>query len=81
MEKEQLKSFTDLPKSKYGHNIRDIQEMTGLSNIEFCKRYNVPKRTLEDWRMGHRNPKQILLDLLDFKVMYDNDLLEDGTEY
>ncbi|WP_071177677.1 hypothetical protein [Butyrivibrio hungatei] len=81
MEKEQHKSFNELLRSKYGHNIRDIQHMTSLSNADFCQKYNVPLRTLEDWRMGHRNPKQILLDLLDFKVMYDYGLLKKGIEY
>ena len=29
-------------------NVEDIRELTGLSQIKFCEKYKIPRRTLED---------------------------------
>lgn len=36
--------------------VRQIRHATGLSQASFCTRYNIPRRTLEDWETGVRKP-------------------------
>lgn len=44
---------------------RQIREMTGLSRVEFSRRYNIPLRTLENWDAGKSEPPAYVLDLLE----------------
>ncbi len=33
--------------------IREIRDVTGLTQVEFAKKCNIPKRTIENWESGH----------------------------
>ena len=49
--------------------IKEIIQLTGLSQAEFAKRYHIPQRTVESWVMGERKPPQYVLELLEKAVM------------
>ena len=57
-------------------NVKDIRNLTRLSQVKFCKKYNIPRRTLEDWESGKSKPAEYLIELLEFKVRYDYGLHE-----
>lgn len=33
-------------------SVKEIRAKTGLSQIKFCERFCIPRRTLEDWERG-----------------------------
>ena len=51
--------------------IKKMRKMTGLSQVKFSKKYNVPVRTLQDWEAGKSNPPPYVIELLEFKIMQD----------
>lgn len=44
--------------------LKEIRERTGLTQAGFARKYNIPKRTYENWEMGERVPSPYLRDLL-----------------
>lgn len=57
--------------------VKDIRGLTGLSQIKFCEKYKIPRRTLEDWESGKNKPAEYLVDLLEFKVRHDYNLINE----
>ena len=53
-------------------NFRDIRELSGLTQKEFSDKYRIPKRTLENWEQGSRQPPEYILYLLERVVNADN---------
>ena len=51
--------------------IKEIRTLTGLSQVNFGKKYNIPVRTIQDWETEKRNPPAYVVELLEFKVRYD----------
>ena len=51
--------------------IKEIRLFTGLSQANFSEKYNIPKRTLQDWEYGKRIPPAYVVELLEFKVKSD----------
>lgn len=48
-----------------------IREISDLSRAAFCKKYNIPIRTVEDWDWGKKIPSEWVLDLLERAVKED----------
>jgi len=48
-----------------------IRRSVGVSRAEFCKKYNIPIRTVEDWDWGKKIPSEWVLDLLERVVRED----------
>lgn len=44
--------------------IKEIRRRTGLSQIKFAECYNIPRRTIEAWESGNREPADYLVSLL-----------------
>ena len=44
--------------------IKEMREKLGMTQEAFAKEYNIPKRTIENWEYGKRNPPQYVLDML-----------------
>ena len=61
--------------------IKHIREMTGLSQVDFAKKYHIPRRTIENWESENETSKRTcpdyVLELLEFKVRYDLGCLEE----
>lgn len=49
----------------------EIRKMSGLKRVEFCRRYNIPLRTMEDWECGKNTSAQYVVDLLERAVRQD----------
>ena len=53
------------------NKILQIRKRTGLSQAKFCEKYEIPKRTLENWEQGSRECPEYLVKLLDRVVGED----------
>lgn len=51
--------------------IKEIRDLTGLSQNKFSQKYKIPAGTLRDWEQGRKESKEYLLELLEFKVRHD----------
>ena len=51
--------------------IKEIRALTGLSQANFGKKYNIPVRTIQDWEAEKGNPPAYVVELLEFRVRYD----------
>ena len=49
---------------KVKEKIREIRSMTGLSQRAFAVKYNIPRRTLENWESGKAEPPAYVVDML-----------------
>ena len=45
--------------------VRAIRQRTGLSQAAFADKYDIPKRTIENWEAGKREPPIYVLRMLD----------------
>lgn len=50
---------------------KEIRSRTGLTQARFAEKYGIPKRTLESWEMGTREPPRYVLRLLERAVKKD----------
>ena len=53
--------------------IKEIRAMTGLSQARFAEKYGIPKRTIESWEAGDRNPPPYVIKLLDRVIRYERE--------
>ena len=53
------------------NRILQIRKKSGLSQAKFCEKYEIPKRTLENWEQGSRECPEYLVKLLDRVVGED----------
>lgn len=53
------------------NRILQIRKRSGLSQAKFCEKYEIPKRTLENWEQGSRECPEYLVKLLDRVVEED----------
>ena len=51
--------------------VKEIRQLSGLSQGNFCEKYHIPKSSLENWEQGKREAPPYLLELLQFRVEYD----------
>ena len=52
-------------------SIKEIRQLTGLSQTKFAEKYQIPLRTLQDWEAGRREPAEYLVALLERAVQAD----------
>lgn len=53
------------------NKIKEIREMTGLSQSKFAKEYGIPVRTLQNWEIDKAKPPAYLVTLLERVVKTD----------
>lgn len=51
--------------------IKEIRQISGLKRAEFCRKYKIPVRTMEDWEYGHNDPPNYIKELMMRAVKYD----------
>lgn len=51
--------------------IKELREITGLSQKAFGEKYHIPKRSIENWEGGQRKPSETILYLLERAVKED----------
>ena len=67
-----IKEFGDVAEQKsVDAKIKKIRQISGLTQEEFSKKYNIPTRTIENWESGDRVPPEYVVMLLEFKVQHD----------
>lgn len=49
----------------------EIRRRSGLSQAKFAEKYEIPKRTLENWEQGSRKCPEYVYNLLDRVVAED----------
>lgn len=60
--------------------IREIRRKTGLSQAKFSEKYEIPKRSIENWEEGTRSAPQYVLNLLRFRVEKETDVKMKGYD-
>lgn len=51
--------------------IKEIRTLTGLSQAKFGEKYEISKRTIEEWEAGRRKPPEYVVKLLERAVKED----------
>lgn len=51
--------------------VRELREMSLMSQAEFSEATGIPKRTLENWEQGKRTPPDYILKLLEYFVTHE----------
>lgn len=51
--------------------IKELRSITGLSQQAFSDKYNIPKRSIENWESGKRTPPEYVINLLERAVKED----------
>ena len=49
-------------------NIKDLRHKAGMTQKKFGEYLNIPKRTIENWDSGDRNPPIYLVELIKYKL-------------
>lgn len=49
--------------------IKELRKAAGMTQVGFSTYFKIPKRTLENWEEGIRNPPAYLLDLIEYKLL------------
>lgn len=52
-------------------NIKEIRQLTGLSQTAFGNKYGIPMRTIQNWENGKRECPSYLVSLLERVVKED----------
>ena len=53
------------------NRVKEIRELTGLSQVKFASKYGIPKRTLESWESEDIEYKDYVIDWLEALVKND----------
>lgn len=56
--------------------IKEIRELTGLSQAKFSEKYNIAKRNIENWETGKRKPPDHIPYLLERVVKLEKRVAE-----
>ncbi len=51
--------------------VKLLRDYLGLNRMQFCEKYGIPYRTVQDWEAGKRVMPQYVFSLLIYKVKYD----------
>lgn len=51
--------------------IKELRQSTGLSQSAFSERFEIPRRTIEDWEAGRRNPPTYVTKLIELAIKSD----------
>lgn len=51
--------------------VKELRILSGLSQQAFSEKYGIPKRSIENWEGGKRNPPEYVIKLLERVVKED----------
>lgn len=57
--------------------IKELRMLSGLSQQAFSDKYNIPKRSIENWESGKRTPPEYVISLLERAVKEDIKKIEE----
>ena len=52
--------------------IKELRQLSGMTQKQFAEYFSMPKRTLEDWEADERKCKPYLLELMRYKLEHEN---------
>ena len=58
--------------------IKKMRAETGLSQVKFAGYFGIPRRTLEQWEAGQREPADYLVRLMAYKLAMEGLIRKDG---
>ncbi len=50
---------------------RELRDLAKMKRVDFCEKYGIPLRTMEDWDAGKSKAPQYVMDLLERAVRQD----------
>lgn len=60
--------------------IKEMRTQTGLTQQGFGDLLKIPRRTIQEWENGRRNPPEYIIDLIEYKLKNEG-LIEGGADY
>lgn len=48
--------------------VKELREITGLTQAQFSEKYGIPKRSIENWEGGQRVPPPYIINLLQIVI-------------
>ena len=57
--------------------VKELRMLSGLSQQAFSEKYGIPKRSIENWEGGKRNPPEYVISLLERVVREDIEKIEE----
>lgn len=57
--------------------VKELRMLSGLSQQAFSDKYKIPKRSIENWEGGKRNPPEYVISLLERVVREDIKKIEE----
>ena len=61
-------------------NIKELRNLTGLSQTAFGEKYDIPMRTIQNWEKGIRVPPTYVLKLLERAVKEDFNIMQNQQQ-
>ena len=49
-------------------NIKELRQLSGMTQKQFSEYFGIPKRTIESWDMGNRTCLPYLIELMKYKL-------------
>lgn len=56
------------------NNIKQLREKTGLSQVQFAKKYHIALKTIQNWEQGFRKPPEYAIYLLSMLIDKDKEV-------
>ena len=50
----------------------ELLEQSGMNTTDFAKYFGIPRRTVQNWKLGLSNCPDYLLDLMEYKLNNEN---------
>jgi len=62
-------------------NIKELRTTLGWTQKQLSEYFNIPRRTIESWEAGTRNPPEYVYELIVYKLRKENLLSSENTDF
>lgn len=60
--------------------IKELRELTNMTQKDFGEYLNIPHRTIQNWETGHRNPPEYVTELIKHKIENEKENIMNYSE-